>query len=102
ATAGQNLVRVSLVANVPHESIMWRVEGVMQRDRQFDGAERRAGVAAHSRHGFEYVGANFVGDGSKLIRWQSAQVGWRVNTLKNCHRGRIVLQSVSLLRLTWH
>src|SRR5215211_7823352 len=52
-------------------------------------------MATHSRHGFEYVGANLVGDGSKLIGWKSAQVGWRVNTLEKRHRGRIVLQSVA-------
>jgi hypothetical protein len=44
----------------------------MQRDGQLDGTERRTSVAANSRHGFEYIGANFVGDGSKLIGWKSA------------------------------
>ena len=57
-------MRVGLVADVPDQSIVRRVEGVVQRDCQLDGAERRAGVAAHARHRFQNVSANFVGDGS--------------------------------------
>ena len=74
APAGQDLVRVSLVTNVPDQPVARRVEGVMQRHCQLDGAERSARMAAHARHRFEDVSANFVGDGSKLIGWKRAQV----------------------------
>ena len=67
APSGQYFVRVSLVADVPNQPIVWRVERIVQRDGELDGAERRAGMAAHSRHRFEYVSANLVGYGSKLI-----------------------------------
>ena len=46
APTGQDLVRVGLVTHVPHQAIVWRVEDVVQRDGQFDGAERRGEVPA--------------------------------------------------------
>ena len=45
SSAGQNLVRVSLMAHIPHQPVVRRIERVMQSDREFHGAERRAGVA---------------------------------------------------------
>jgi hypothetical protein len=39
AAAGNNLVRVGLVADVPNDPIVRRVVDVMQRDGQLDGAE---------------------------------------------------------------
>jgi hypothetical protein len=37
APAGQDLVRIALVADVPDQPIfVWRVEDVVQRDRQLD------------------------------------------------------------------
>src|SRR5574338_755111 len=46
AASGQALVRVGLVADIPDEPIVRRVERVVQRDSQFDGAERGACVPA--------------------------------------------------------
>ena len=43
---GEQLVRVALMSNVPHELVARRVEGVVQRDRQLDHAEAGADVAA--------------------------------------------------------
>ena len=39
APAGQHLVRIGLVAHVPDEAVVRRVEDVVQRDRQLDRAE---------------------------------------------------------------
>ena len=44
--AGQELVRVGLVAGVPDDPVARRLEQPMERDRQLDDAERRAEVAA--------------------------------------------------------
>ena len=48
AAAGQDLVRIGLVADIPDQPVVRRVEDVMQRDRQLDhaetGAEMPAGV----------------------------------------------------------
>ena len=49
--AGEELVRVGLVAGVPDDAIAWRLEQPVQRDRQLDDPERRAKVTAGMRHG---------------------------------------------------
>ena len=49
APAGQDLVRVGLVADVPHDAVVRRVEDVVQRDRELDRAEVRRQVAAGLR-----------------------------------------------------
>ena len=46
AAAGQDLVRVGLVADVPEDLVPGRVEQAVQRDRQLAGAEVGAEVAA--------------------------------------------------------
>ena len=46
AAAGEDLVRVGLVADVPEDLVLRRVEQRVQRDRQLAGAEVRAEVAA--------------------------------------------------------
>ena len=50
APAGQDLVRIGLVADVPDQAVVRRVEDVVQRDRQLDRAEVRREVAAGLRH----------------------------------------------------
>ena len=47
--AGQHLVDVRLVADVPHELVLGHVEHAVQRQRQFDDAEVRREVAAVAR-----------------------------------------------------
>ena len=46
AAAGEDLVRIGLVADVPDDAVVRRVEDVVQRDRQLDRAEVRRQVAA--------------------------------------------------------
>src|SRR5262249_20387081 len=93
AASSQDLVRVSLMADVPNETILWRVESIVQRDCELDRAERGAGVAADTRHRLENVVANLIGNCAKLLGWKSPQIGRRVNTLNHAHCGRIVPQS---------
>ena len=38
ATTGQYFVRISLVAYIPYQAVIWRVVDVMQRDRQLNHA----------------------------------------------------------------
>ena len=62
APAGQDLVRVGLVADVPDQPVARRVEDVVQRDRQLDDAEPGAEMAAGDRDGVDRLGAQLVGD----------------------------------------
>ena len=50
AAARQYLVRVRLMPDVPHDAIARRIENVMERNRQFDGAEIRRQMPAGLRH----------------------------------------------------
>ena len=50
APAGQDLVRIGLVADVPDQPVVRRVEHVVQRHRQFDHAEAGAEMPAGDRH----------------------------------------------------
>ena len=53
APAGEDLVPVGLVADVPHDAVVGRVEHVMQRDRELDRAEVGREMAAGLAHRFE-------------------------------------------------
>src|SRR6185295_17466124 len=49
-SAGQQLVRVGLVAGVLDDPVPRRLEQAVKRDRQLDHAERRTEVPARARH----------------------------------------------------
>ena len=55
AAAGQNFVRVGLVADVPHQVIERRVVDEMQRHRQFDGTQPGGKVAAGATDAVQQV-----------------------------------------------
>ncbi len=44
--SGQNFVRVGLMGNIPDDLILWRIENMMESDRQFGDAQIRTDVAA--------------------------------------------------------
>ena len=68
AAAGEHLVRVGLVADVPDQAVVRRVEHVVQGDGQFDRAQVRRQVAAGLGHRFEQEGAQFLGQRGSCSR----------------------------------
>ena len=62
APAGQDLVRIGLMADIPDQPVMRRVEDVVQRHGQLDHAEPRAEMAAGDRDRVDQLGAQLVGD----------------------------------------
>ena len=68
-------MRISLVADVPDDAILRRVENVVQRDRQFDHAKAGPEMAARHRDGADCFGAQFVGELSEITLFQLAQTG---------------------------
>ena len=62
APAGQDLVRIGLMADVPDQPVVRRVEHVVQRDGQLDHAEAGAEMPAGHRHRADRLGAQFVGN----------------------------------------
>jgi hypothetical protein len=79
AAAGQDLVRITLVADVPDETIVRRVVQPMQRDGELDHAEVRAEMAARSRHRFDQVFAQFARDFTEFGLGKLAQIGGRAD-----------------------
>ena len=59
APAGQDLVRIALMADIPDQPVIRRVEDVVHGDRQFDHAETGAEMSAGVRHGVDHLGAQF-------------------------------------------
>src|SRR6185369_15708589 len=85
ATARDDLMRISLMADVDHQLVARRVEGVMQRNYQLDRTEARARVAADLRERLDHVLANLVGERLKLRLRQLAQVRGIIDLWKQLH-----------------
>jgi hypothetical protein len=70
APAGQNLVRIGLVPDVPDQPVDRRVEHVMQRHRQFDHAKPRTQMPAGRGHRVDRLRTQLVRYLTQLLRRQ--------------------------------
>jgi hypothetical protein len=68
APAGQDLVRIGLVADVPDQPVARRVEEIVERDRQLDDAEPRPEMAAGDGDRVDRLGPELVGELLELPR----------------------------------
>ena len=68
AAAGQDLVRIALVPDVPDQPVVGRVEHIMDRGGQLDHAEPRAEMPAGRADRGDRLGAQFVGELAQLRR----------------------------------
>ena len=75
APAGEDLVRVGLVADVPHDAVLGRLEHRVQRDGQLDRAEVGRQVPAGLGYRVEHVGAKLFGQLVQLLALELAQRG---------------------------
>jgi hypothetical protein len=82
APAREDFVRVGLVPHVPHQTIVRRVEDVVQRDGQLHRAEVGAQVPTGLGDAVEHEGAQFGGQAFELRARQAAQVGRVVDGLQ--------------------
>ena len=74
AAAGEDLVRVGLMADVPDQAIMRRIEDIMDGRGQLDHAETCAEVAAGDRHRIDGLLAQLVGDLTHLVGAELAEI----------------------------
>ena len=79
AAAGEDLVRVGLVADVPEDLVAGRVEQAVQGDRQLAGAEVGAEVAADLADRVDDVAAHLLRDLLQLLVVEPVQVGGAVD-----------------------
>ena len=73
--AREHLVRIALVADVPHELVARGVERVVQGDGEFHDAEPRADVAAGHRARLDEEGAHVIREHAHLVVREGADVG---------------------------
>ena len=74
APAGQDLMRVGLVTDVPDQFVMRRVEDMVQRDGQLDHAKPRAEMAAGDSNRGDQLLPKLLGELLQLIVLQRAQI----------------------------
>src|SRR5687768_16719170 len=74
-TAGEQLVRVTLVSDIPDQLIEGRVEHVMQCHRQLDDAKSGADVPTRAGARVNELVANLARERSQLIAREGLQVG---------------------------
>ena len=82
--AGQDLVRIRLVADVPDEPVVGSVEDGVQRDGQLDRAEVRRQVPTRTRNRLQHELAQL---GRQVLEGRAiepAQVGRAVDGLEQC------------------
>ena len=74
APAGQNLVRIGLVPDIPDQPVARRIEEVVQRDGQLDHAEPGPEVTAGHRHRADGLGPQLVRHLPEVFSFEAAQV----------------------------
>jgi hypothetical protein len=89
AAAGQHLVRVGLVANVPEDLVARGVEQAVQGDRQLAGAEVGAEVPADLADHVDHVGADLLREPAELPLVELLQVGRAFDAVEQPLRGAI-------------
>ncbi len=87
APAGEDLVRIGLVADVPDQLVVRRIEDVMQRHRQLDHAQAGAEMAAGLGDGVDHLVAQLVGELPELLGRQIFQVRRNMDPVEQRRRG---------------
>ena len=72
-TPREDFVGIGLVPDVPHNPVLRRIENVVQRNRQFDGAQVGREVAARGAHAVQDECAQLVGQCRQCRRVQLSQ-----------------------------
>ena len=86
AAARDDLVRVGLMADVPDQAVLRRIEDVVQRHRKLDDAQSRAQMAAGHRNGRNRLLTQLVGKLAQLVGAQTTDVGRNVDGIEKRRR----------------
>src|SRR6185312_2801469 len=70
------------MSDIPNELVGWRIENIMQRDRQLDDAEAGAKMPAGHGNGADGFFAYFVGNLLQVPRIDTAEIGWNFNVVE--------------------
>src|SRR6187551_2233627 len=72
--AGQNFVRISLVADVPDQLVIGRIKNVVKGHREFDDTEARAEVTACDGDRVDRFSAQLIGNLLQVPCIDTAQI----------------------------
>ena len=90
APAGEDLVRIGLVADVPDQPVARGVEDPVQGDGELDDAEPGAQVAAGHRHGVDRLLPQLVDQLAQVLLGNGAQVRGRLDPIEQRRLGGLV------------
>ena len=79
APAGEHLVRVRLMTDIPDQPVVRGVEHRMQRNREFHGAQTRRKVAAHCGSPYESDNGVIRPPPRQIGSRQGPQIGGRLD-----------------------
>lgn len=91
ATAGEDLVRIALVADIEDQPVVRRVEHLVDGDRQFDDTEACTQMSARAGHRVDHLVANFARKLRQFTIIHLAKVGGKPDLIeqrrygKGCH-----------------
>ena len=91
APAGQDLVRIGLMADVPDQPVARRVEDRVDRHRQLDHAQRGAEMAAGDRDGVDRLGPQLIGNLTQLLRGEVAQIRRNADAIEQRSVGELIV-----------
>ena len=89
APAGEDLVRIGLVADIPDQRVAGRIEHVMDRGGQLDHAEPRAEMAAGHAHRGDHLGPQLVGELAELAGLEAAELIGGIDGIEQRGRRKI-------------
>ena len=82
APAGEDLVRIGLMADVPNQPVARRIKHVVQRDGELDNTQPGAQMAARYRDSADGLLAQFIRELAQRRLIETAQIGRRVDLVE--------------------
>ena len=79
---GQQLVRVTLVADIPDQAVIGEVVQVVQGNREFDHPHAGTEVTTGHRDGIHDDLAQLGAQVGQLLTWQFLEVDWVVDQIE--------------------
>ena len=89
APAGEDLVGIALVADIPDQDVVGRIEHVVQRQRQLDHAEPGAQMAAGHRDRIDHLRAQLVRRGSQEAQVAVLQIAGKLDLVEMRRVGHV-------------
>ena len=97
APAGEDLVRIGLVADVPDQAVVGRIEDIMQCHRQFDDAQSGTEMSARNRDRIDRFLAQFIGHLPQAAGLETSKLLRRMDLIEQGGLGRLGQRSTPVL-----